>query len=109
MVISTWHTSQRFSVTKTWFGFWRHTPSSTVPPESHESLVFLFLRAGMTSIHLASACGYVRSLAWVRIWGKFLQVSVKRSAVHICYRLRLVFLARFCLTLEVNIYSQERD
>lgn len=40
MVISTWHTSQRFSVTETWFGFWRHMPSSTVPPESHESLVF---------------------------------------------------------------------
>lgn len=63
----------------------------------------------MTSIHLASACGYVRSLAWVRIWDKFRQVSVRRSAVHICYRLRLVFFARFCLTLRVSIYSQERD
>lgn len=41
MVISIWHTSQRFSVTETWLGFWRHTPSSAIPPESHESLVFL--------------------------------------------------------------------
>lgn len=31
----------------------------------------------MTSIHLALACGYVRSLARMRTWGEFSQVSPK--------------------------------
>lgn len=41
VAISTWHTSQCFSMTKTPFGFWRHTISRTISLESHESLVFL--------------------------------------------------------------------
>ena len=41
MVMSMGHTAQHFSVTETRFGSLRHTISSAVPPESHESLVFL--------------------------------------------------------------------
>lgn len=41
VVRSMCHTSQCLSVTKTWFRFWCHMISSVIPPESHESLIFL--------------------------------------------------------------------
>lgn len=44
VVISTWHTSQCFPVTETQFEFW-HRTIRDIPPESHESLVFLSLES----------------------------------------------------------------
>lgn len=45
VVISKGHTSQCFSLTEMQCGFLRHTISGSVPPESHESLVFVSPRS----------------------------------------------------------------
>lgn len=99
MVISTRHTSQCFSVTKTQLVLGRHIVSSAICPASHESSVFLSPESWHDNTHLALACGYVRSLAWRRTWDEFSQVSPTKGEVKTACRVRLIASARFCLTL----------
>lgn len=109
MVISTWHTFQRFSVTETWFGFWRHTPSSAIPPESHESLVFLSPESwhdkytfGLSIwlceiISLGEVVGYVpSSFSKDKCRAYLLQVKVNVLSKSLPYT-------------GINVHSQERD
>lgn len=52
----------------------------------------------MTSIHLALACGYVRSLARMRTWGEFSHIAPRKDDVKMCFRVKLISLSKILCT-----------
>lgn len=97
VVMSTGHTSQHFSVMETRFGILRHTVSSAVLPEPHESLVFLSPESWHDKytfglwVCLRQITGPHENMGWI------LSSSCKDKCSAFWLRLRAS--VRFCLTM----------